>query len=102
MGDKGMKAIFLFGSPFAIEKKEEMALRCSLDLIENNPFKDEVNFKMGITTAPLFTGAVGSSTRREFTVMGDGINTSARLNRKMPIVHNFVDEGTYTKHKGRF
>jgi class 3 adenylate cyclase/tetratricopeptide (TPR) repeat protein len=102
MGDKGMKAIFLFGSPFAIEKKEEMALRCALDLIENNPFKGEVDFKMGITTAALFTGAVGSPKRREFTVMGDGINTSARLMQNAPPSAIFTDETTYSSTKDDF
>ena len=102
MGDKGMKAIFLFGSPFAIEKKEEMALRCALDLIENNPFKGEVDFKMGITTAALFTGAVGSPKRREFTVMGDGINTSARLMQNAPPSAIFTDEATYSSTKDDF
>ena len=79
MGDKGMKAIILFGSPYAIEKKEEMAVRCAIELKSNNPLKGEIFFKMGITTSHLFSGPVGSNSRREFTVMGDGINTAARL-----------------------
>ncbi len=81
MGDKGMKAIILFGSPYAIEKKEEMAVRCALEVTNNNPYKN-IDIKIGITTSHLFTGAVGSSVRREFTVMGDGINTAARLMQK--------------------
>ena len=79
MGDKGAKAIFLFGSPFAIERKEEMAVRLALELLGGDSAAEKVPYKIGITTSALFSGPVGSKSRREFTVMGDGINMAARL-----------------------
>lgn len=97
MGDKGMKAVILFGSPYAIEKKEEMALRCAIDIKQNNPFKGELSFKMGITTSYLFTGPVGSPFRREFTVMGDGINTAARLMQKAEFGQIICDKASMEK-----
>ncbi|MCX7829624.1 MAG: hypothetical protein N2445_00985 [Acidobacteria bacterium] len=97
MGDKGMKGIILFGSPYAIEKKEEMAVRCALEILQNNPFKTELSFKIGITTSYLFTGAVGSISRREFTVMGDGINTAARLMQKAEWNHIICDKNSWEK-----
>jgi len=40
MGDKGNKILCLFGSPYSLEKQEEMAVRCSLELIENQNLKE--------------------------------------------------------------
>lgn len=78
-GDKGAKAIFLFGVPFACERKEEMATRAALELLAPSGATSGMRLRAGITSAPLFSGPVGSPSRREFTVMGDGINLSARL-----------------------
>ncbi len=76
-GDKGSKALILFGSPYSIENKERMALRCTLEIKES--LEKEFKTRMGITSSHLFSGPVGSKARKEFTVMGDGINLSARL-----------------------
>lgn len=100
MGDKGMKAIILFGSPYALENKEEMAIRCAVDAREGNPMKSLFRMKTGITTSALFTGPVGSPTRREFTVMGDGINTAARLMQKARFGEIFCDERTAELSRG--
>jgi class 3 adenylate cyclase/tetratricopeptide (TPR) repeat protein len=78
MGDKGCKALLLFGSPYAIENREEMAALCALE-IQDSPEAAAARFRMGITSSQLFSGPVGSPRRREFTVMGDGINLAARL-----------------------
>lgn len=96
IGDKGMKAIILFGSPFAIENKEEMAIRCAIDILRICSDKP-LSFKTGITSSYLFSGAVGSHLRREFTVMGDGINTAARFMQKADINTIIVDKETYLK-----
>jgi len=78
-GDKGAKAILLFGAPFACERKEEMAARASLELLGSPDLPEGLRLRAGLTAAPLFSGPVGSPGRREFTVMGDGINLAARL-----------------------
>ena len=77
MGDKGAKAILLFGAPRAIEQREEMAVRAALELRARLP--DGMAIAAGVTSAPLFSGPVGAPGRRELTVMGDGINMAARL-----------------------
>lgn len=38
-----------------------------------------LRLSVGISTATVFTGFVGNARRREFTVMGDGVNLAARL-----------------------
>ena len=79
LGDKGAKAIFLFGTPYALEQKEEMAVRAAMDLTASRDFPEGVHLAVGSTSAHLFAGPIGSSTRQEYTVMGDGINLAARL-----------------------
>lgn len=80
MGDKGSKAIALFGVPRALEGAEEAACRAALRILENHTLRDLLTVvRIGIASAPLFAGYVGCEERREFTVMGGGINLSARL-----------------------
>ncbi len=82
MGDKGSKAIMTFGVPFALENREEMAVRASLELFSRKDFPGGVVLRGGLTSGALFSGPVGSPTRREYTVMGNSINLAARLMQK--------------------
>ena len=80
MGDKGSKVIALFGAPFALEHQEEAACRAAMMILADSTLRALLSeVRIGITVAPLFAAYVGSDERREFTVMGDGINMSARL-----------------------
>ena len=80
MGDKGSKALCLFGTPHALEDQEAMACRSALDILENPVLRGTLTeARIGITASRLFAAFVGSDERREYTVMGDGINLAARL-----------------------
>ena len=79
LGDKGAKAILLFGTPYALEQKEEMAVRAAMELASSRDFPKGVRLAVGATSAHLFAGPIGSVARQEYTVMGDGINLAARL-----------------------
>ena len=80
MGDKGSKAIVLFGAPQAVEHQEERACRAALALLADTGLRSALaELRIGITAAPLFAAFVGCDERREYTVMGDGINMAARL-----------------------
>jgi class 3 adenylate cyclase/tetratricopeptide (TPR) repeat protein len=79
LGDKGAKALLLFGAPYALEDREEMALRAAMELVESERWPAGVTPSAGLTSSQLFTGPVGSARRREYTAMGDGINLAARL-----------------------
>ncbi len=75
MGDKGSKAIVLFGAPTAHEDDEERAIHCALELRALAP---EVT-RIGVNTGLAFCGLIGASVRQEYTVIGDAVNLSARL-----------------------
>jgi predicted ATPase/class 3 adenylate cyclase len=77
--DKGTIMIALFGAPpFAHEDDPERALRCAMDL-QKVAYTQDLTLAIGVTTGRVFAGPVGSETRREYTVMGDTVNLSARL-----------------------
>lgn len=94
---KGTKMLILFGAPVAHEDDPQraasaaLAMNAELETINetwgrklalhlpagfNSPL---VQHRIGITTGNTFAGQVGSPTRREYTVMGDDVNLSARL-----------------------
>ena len=75
MGDKGSKFIVLFGAPVAHEDDPERAIRCALDLAALPGPK----VRLGINTGFVFSGQVGAPLRREYTVIGEPVNLSARL-----------------------
>ncbi len=94
---KGTKLLILFGAPVMHEDDPIRAVNAALamnDHVEalnkrwrrklhrhlpdnfNGPL---IKHRIGITQGLTFAGQVGSSTRREYTVMGDEVNLAARL-----------------------
>ncbi len=77
--DKGTISLIIFGAPpFAHAGDPLRAVRCALDL-QSLAEKLGLRLAMGVTTGQVFAGPVGSSSRREYTVMGDVVNLAARL-----------------------
>lgn len=76
-GDKGHLLHVLFGAPVALEDPEASAVGCALAMRDAEPAHFPMSF--GVASGPVFAGEVGSERRREYTVMGDVVNLSARL-----------------------
>jgi class 3 adenylate cyclase len=94
---EGTKLLALFGAPIAHEDDPQRAISAALemnnallklnqewmqDLSRYLPPESKRNFmehRIGITLGDTFAGQAGSSTRREYTVMGDEVNLAARL-----------------------
>jgi adenylate cyclase len=91
MGDAIMA---LFGVPIPHTSAAEIsqdavhAVQCALamrrELIQLNRFwknqkQPTIRMRVGIYTGPLVAGTVGSAERLEYTVLGDTVNTAARL-----------------------
>ncbi len=77
---RGHKLLVLFGAPTKRENDEINGLLCAKELIAlaDSSFR----IRVGLAIGPLFCGDVGAELRREYTVMGDGINLAARLMAK--------------------
>ncbi len=98
--DKGSKALVLFGAPVAFEYIEERALLCAKELLETNAVG--LKQKIGITTGNVYAGDVGSSVRKEYTLMGDAVNLAARLMSRSKWGEILIDERTGAKAGRRF
>ncbi len=75
-----LKLIVLFGAPVAHEGDPANALRLAIDLQHRLPGLGlQLRHRIGANSGFVFAGDVGSSYRREYTVMGDAVNLAARL-----------------------
>ena len=79
MDDKGSTLIACFGLPPLPHKDD--SLRATLASISICESLWKLGFKasIGITKGDVFCGIVGSKTRREYSILGDSVNLSARL-----------------------
>ncbi len=76
-GDKGSLLHIIFGAPVAPDGPEQ-AIRCALALQRERP-TFITHQRIGLAAGKVFACSVGSESRREYTVVGDVVNVSARL-----------------------
>lgn len=98
---EGLKAICLFGASTAVERQEISALESAIG------FRDRIgkmrkDVRMGIAAGKSFACLVGSERRCDFTVIGDVMNTSARLMAAAPWGEIFALRAMMTKTGGLF
>ena len=101
-GDKGSLLHLIFGAPVAHEDNEVRALGCALDMqyqvgeqkdrVDGLPFITDQ--RIGVASGYVFAGNVGAERRREYTVMGDVVNLSARLMQAAGRAEILVDRRT--------
>lgn len=103
--DKGAMLVAALGlPPFAHEDDPARAVLAALQM---NEALTRLNrgCAIGVTTGQAFCGTVGNSTRREYTMLGDVVNLSARLMQAalrygdaLPVL---CDQATYEAAKNR-
>lgn len=77
--DKGITLVAATGLPPLSHQDDPLrAVRIALEI------RDQLNTlnlhsAIGISTARIFCGSIGNATRREYTLLGDGVNLAARL-----------------------
>ncbi|MEC9464385.1 MAG: adenylate/guanylate cyclase domain-containing protein, partial [Myxococcota bacterium] len=77
--DKGVSVLAVWGLPPLVHENDpERAVRAALGIQEVFGPK-KVRCSIGVTTGQAFSGAIGGETRKEYTVIGDVVNLSARL-----------------------
>ncbi len=85
---KGSKLMITFGAPVAHEKETEKAILTALEI---SSLKDlPMRLKIGVCTGQVYAGIIGSEKEKTFTVIGDAVNTAARLmataERNQPVI----------------
>jgi class 3 adenylate cyclase len=89
----------VFGAPVAHEDDPTRAVRAALELQRHASESAEdfagLHLRVGINTGEVVFGPVGPEGRRELTVMGDTVNTAARLQTAAPRAGVLVGEDTY-------
>lgn len=85
---EGDAIIAFWNAPMEVDNHAELsvraALRCQQRLAQLRPdFLEEygkiLNMRIGINTGPAVVGNMGSSTRFDYTVLGDAVNLASRL-----------------------
>jgi predicted ATPase/class 3 adenylate cyclase len=80
VGDKGTMIHLLFGAPTANEDDAARAVWATRLLWADLTGQYGISaIRAGVATGGVYAGPVGGPTRREYTVMGDTVNLSARL-----------------------
>jgi class 3 adenylate cyclase/tetratricopeptide (TPR) repeat protein len=76
----GLKFIIVFGAPVAHEDPAASALRLALALRnESQRWQPALVQRIGVNSGYVFCGDAGTTYRREYTMIGDAVNLSARL-----------------------
>ncbi len=83
--DKGASLHILFGAPDKHADDPVRGLRCALAL-QRDPGRPSfiTRQRVGVASGMVFAGAIGSLRRREYTVIGNEVNLSARLTEVCP------------------
>ncbi len=77
---EGNRILILLGYPYAMEDDERRACLFVDELFKSQDIRKlNIKIRAGIHSGNVYAGPVGSEIRREWTVMGDNVNISARL-----------------------
>ena len=95
----GDQVMAFFGAPFWTEDHPRRAVRAALDIVagvENMAEdSDSLHVGGGVGTGQAFVGNVAQGDVRDFTVIGDVVNTAARLQQEAGPGEVLVTEETY-------
>jgi len=105
----GDALLVVFGAPFDQEEHQlravETALAMRKALADLNAHSDgpKLNMRIAIASGIALTGDIGSSKRREFTVLGDVVNTASRIEDEVAGPGEIVmSDATYEKVKHKY
>lgn len=76
---QGDAALCIFGAPTRLAAPATSALSAARAIRDAVRDLGELDLGIGVATGPVFAGQLGSSSRFEYTVIGDAVNEAARL-----------------------
>jgi adenylate cyclase len=102
---EGDAIIAFFGAPNELKNHPEVACKASIDMqnrmveLRNHwrsQDKPELKMRIGLCTGPAVIGNMGSKNRMDYTMMGDTVNTAARLEgvNKIYGIYTLVSDST--------
>lgn len=92
--DKGTVLIVVFGvPPFSWEDNGYRSVKTAMELRDSLVHMG-ITHAVGVASGMVYVGSVGSISRREHSVVGDTVNTAARLSCKAPANSIWIDENT--------
>ena len=95
----GDQVMAFFGAPFRHEDHEQRAVRASMDIVAGVQALAEDGDSLyvggGVGTGEAFVGNVGEADVRDFTAIGDVVNTASRLQEVAQPGEVLVMEETY-------
>ncbi|MFC1876809.1 CHASE2 domain-containing protein [Thermodesulfobacteriota bacterium] len=109
---EGDAIIAFYGAPNALENQAETACLTCVDMQKrlgelrekwHQEGKPELKMRIGLSTGPAVVGNMGSRNRMDYTMMGDTVNTAARLEgvNKIYGIYTLVCETTFKKASRR-
>jgi class 3 adenylate cyclase/CHASE2 domain-containing sensor protein len=107
----GDEIMAFWNAPIEQENHTELACRTALDqmkklheLNSNWPPEKRLNIGIGLNTGVMTVGNMGSTSRMDYTLMGDNVNLGARLEgtNKVYGTNIIISEYTYEKIKDMF
>ncbi len=71
----------VFGAPERVEDHADQAVAAAIDIaaLVRRHYGDELRIGIGVNSGPVLAGTVGGGGRLDFTVIGDAVNTAARV-----------------------
>jgi adenylate cyclase len=105
----GDALLAVFGAPFDQPDHALRAVQAAIvmrqtlaDMNARRPDADRLQMRIAINTGPALTGDIGSPRRREFTVLGDVVNTASRIESEVAGPNEIViSESTFAHVKDR-
>jgi len=76
---QGDTALCVFGAPTRLANSASAALRAARSIRDSVVASGELDLGIGVAAGPVFAGQLGTSSRLEYTVIGDAVNEAARL-----------------------
>ncbi len=92
----GIRALIIFGFPTKLENDERHAIMFAREMLAEKKLAD-IDLRIGINSGLIYGTPIGSNIRREYTVMGDTVNTAARITAKAGTREITVGENVYRK-----
>ena len=109
---EGDAIIAFFGAPVTLENHAETAVSACIAMqkrmsalreIWHAQGKPELKMRIGLFSGPAVVGNMGSKSRMDYTMMGDTVNTAARLEgvNKIYGIYTLIGETTYQAARHR-